>query len=98
MCQVDIKNGDTRIDPCIREMIKNINALKNGLSDYEIVACCCGHRKYPMTIIIKAEKDYPKRKEDLIFDLVSGVEIPRKRKFYKRDKKGVYYIPEVIKK
>ena len=31
-----------------------------------------------------------------IFDLISEVDIPRKKKFYKKDKQGYYYIPEVI--
>ena len=54
-----------------------------------IVACCCGHGKYPMTIIIEGINGNH-------FDLVSGVSIPRKKRFYKRDKQGYYYIPEVI--
>jgi len=30
------------------------------------------------------------------WDLISNNIIPRKRKFYKKDKQGYYYIPEVI--
>ena len=29
------------------------------------------------------------------FDLVSGIKIPRKKRFYKRDRSGRYFIPEV---
>jgi len=31
-----------------------------------------------------------------IFDLISNKIIPRKKRFYKIDKQGYYYIPEVI--
>ena len=41
-----------------------------------------------MTIIMKD-------KLGLFFDTVSSKVIPRKKKFYKKDKQGVYYIPEV---
>lgn len=82
------KTSNTQIDKCMRKFIEHLEvSLKK---DYKILACCCGHKKYPMTIII--EDDYKKR-----FDLVSGIYINRKRKFYKRDKQGYYYIPEVNK-
>jgi hypothetical protein len=32
------------------------------------------------------------------YDLVSGKIIPRNIRFYKRDKKGLYYIPESLEK
>ena len=54
------------------------------------VACCCGHGKYPMTILIKSE--YGK-----IIEIVSDKEIPRKRNFYRKDKQEYYFIPEAIK-
>jgi hypothetical protein len=56
--------------------------------DVEIVACCCGHKRYPMSIIIKTDDGQG-------IDIVSDTLIPRKRNFYKRDKKGYYYIPEI---
>lgn len=43
-----------------------------------------------MSIVV--EDDYGNN-----FDLISGINIPRKRKFYRKDKKtGLYYIPEVV--
>lgn len=51
------------------------------------IACCCGHRKYPMTIVIKDACG--------VFELLSGTPILRTRRFYKRDSEGYYYIPEV---
>lgn len=53
------------------------------------VACCCGHGKYPMSIVIRDNLG--------VYELFSGKEIPRKKKFYKRDGDGYYYIPEVSK-
>jgi len=66
--------------------------LNRGLKSHlEIVACCCGHHgKHPMTIVV-----YNKSKS-FYFDMVSGKKIPRKKKFYKKDKQGYYYIPEVV--
>lgn len=79
MCQWN-KWGDTRIDPCMRNLIKYIP---------NTFACCCGHGKYPMTIVVKNVKGE-------FLDIVSGIIIPRSKRFYKRDNHGVYYIPEVI--
>lgn len=88
MCKVDIKNGNTRIDPCMRELIKNLKISLNG--DYKTLACCCGHGRYPMTLVIGIEVG------EMRWEIMSGKYIPRKKKFYKRDKKGYYYIPEVL--
>lgn len=84
MCKKTNYKGtsNTRIDECMRTLITNLN-----VKGIKTVACCCGHGKYPMTIIVEGH-----------YDLVSGKFIPRKRKFYKRDKEGFYYIPEVIEK
>lgn len=53
------------------------------------LGCCCGHGKYPMTIVIE--------RYGLIEEVISGKEIPRKKEFYKMDCEGFYYIPETIK-
>ena len=82
------KTSNTRIDKCMVNFIGNLNAR---FTDLITVGCCCGHFRYPMTIICRSSNGR-------IFDLVSGVTIPRKRNFYKKDKLGYYYIPEIIKK
>lgn len=87
MCKFNPKNNSRFIDPCMVTFIDNLNNLL--LENMEIVACCCGHNKYPMTIVISAGYGN--------YDLVSGKSIPRKKKFYKKDKQDNYYIPEVIK-
>ena len=87
MCKFVNNTKHSRIDKCMKELIKNIDLIKK--EHFKIVGCCCGHKKYPTTIIIK-DKGYN------IWDLVSGIEIPRARKFYFKDKQGYYFIPEVI--
>jgi hypothetical protein len=102
MCKLNKKSGLKRIDPCMRQIIKNINIffyLKE--TSFVINACCCGHGKYSPTIVVT---DYSRGIKTLegeyyykTFDFLSGVEIPRKKRFYKKDKDGYYYIPEVVK-
>jgi hypothetical protein len=88
MCEkTNYKTPNVRIDKCMRDFIRNLDQGFNGT--YQIMACCCGHKKYPMTIVVKNRRGQ-------IFDLISNVDIPRTRRFYKRDKEGFYYIPEVI--
>lgn len=91
MCKKkQFKYCPSEIDPCIRNFIHILNDLLDR-SAIKIVACCCGHFKYPMTIVVK---DMLSGKT---FDLISSKTIPRKKKFYKKDKQGYYYIPETIK-
>ena len=78
------KNPNNRIDKCMRPLIKLLE--KDGYKN--IVACCCGHCKYPMTIIVKLSNG-------LHQELFTGIHILRKKKFYKRDDEGYYYIPEL---
>ena len=81
MCKkTQFKYCPSTIDKCMRNIIKIIPGT---------FACCCGHGKYPMTIVC----DWA----GTIFEIMSYTEIPRKRKFYKKDKQGYYYIPEVVK-
>ncbi len=88
MCDHNSKSGLKRIDPCMRAIIKNLEYLK-----VRTLACCCGHKKYPMTIIVDIgiSKVMP-------LEIFSNMMIERKKKFYKKDKQGHYYIPETIKK
>ena len=83
MCKFNPKNEGRRLDPCIRILIDNM------MDNCNTVASCCGHGKYPMTIICEMNGEY--------FDIVSDTEIPRSKRFYKKDKQGYYYIPEVQK-
>lgn len=52
---------------------------------------CCGHGKYDMSIVYQLINGKAR-------ELISGAYIERRRKFYKKDKQGYYYIPEASKK
>ncbi len=79
-----IKDGDSRIDPCMRPLIKELQ--QKGITT---LGSCCGHGKYPPTVVIERDGAH--------VELFSGAVIPRARRFYMRDGDGVYYIPEVTK-
>jgi len=99
MCK-KLKGVHNRIDKCMKHII-------DILEEYGIktLACCCGHSKYKMTIVISypikgkklVKNKFVETKTPLNFELISGEYLPRKRKFYKKDKGGFYYIPECIK-
>jgi hypothetical protein len=97
MCELNKKSGNKRIDPCIRNFIKRLNLVFDKMSGnkrFRTVASCCGHGKYPMTIVC----EYYDRKSgyQTFIEFISGKEILRNKRFYKRDKQGYYYIPEII--
>jgi len=74
--------NDIRIDPCMKKILIPIRD-----SGIRTLACCCGHNKYPMTIVYETSTG-PE-------EWFSGVKIPRKKRFYVKDSEGFYYIPEV---
>ena len=84
MCKKkQFKYCPSRLDECMINLVEHMQEIYGA----QTVACCCGHKKYHITLLIKSYGN--------IYDLFSGVEIPRKKKFYKKDKKGYYFIPEV---
>lgn len=86
------KIPNTRIDVCIKPFIK---WLKNK---HILVASCCGHGKYPLTVIVKEGISMMPigQKNKIVFrEIISQKIIPRTRNFYKKDSEGYYYIPEV---
>lgn len=92
MCKFNPKSGNKRIDPCMKKVCQ----IFEKYSGCKVLMCCCGHGKYHRTLIYR-EKDkwhcgFP------IIELYSGIELFRKKRFYKKDKQGYYYIPEVVKK
>lgn len=84
---VDDELKHIRVDSCIRHLPY---VLSN--SGFDVVASCCGHGKYPLTIICKNKR----RTKNNHYDLISGKDIPRTRNFYRLDSEGFYYIPEVV--
>ena len=85
MCK-KLKGIHNRIDKCMKPLIAFLK--REG---YDTRGCCCGHGKYPMTVLAT----HPLLKGQGV-ELLSGTLIQRKRIFYKRDKQGYYFIPEVI--
>jgi hypothetical protein len=65
-----------------------------NIQGYKTVACCSGHDKYPMTVVV----EYMTNGKPSYIELFSGKIIPRKRRYYLKDKDGLYYIPEVQKR
>lgn len=80
MCKI---HNPSRIDRCMKNLVFRMKSY--GI---KTLACCCGHKKYPMTIIVKDCVG--------IYDIVSDIALTRKKRFYVKDKQGYYYIPEVI--
>jgi len=83
-----------KVDSCMANFINKLNGKRIGI---KTIACCCGHLKYKPTIVCKDKKKihvlvYSKDLSRPIVDII----IPRTRNFYKTDKPGYYYIPEVI--
>jgi len=72
------------MDKCMKNL--SLYLKEDGI---KVLGSCCGHGKYPPTIICNSDGKN--------IELFSGKEIPRKRNFYKLNKNGVYFIPEVIK-
>ena len=89
MCKKkQFKYCPSEIDECMKKVVDFINVFGKKRT----LASCCGHKKYPMTIVVDIglSKRVP-------FEIFSGEYLPRQRKFYKKDKQGYYYIPETLK-
>lgn len=74
-----------KVDKCLSGLLCFIN----GNTPFKTLGSCCGHGKYPISIVCKSPFGFN-------IDICSGKIIPRKRKFYRMDKEGYYYIPEVV--
>ena len=90
------KSNNQRIDPCLRKTIK---FLQDGFN-FHTLACCCGHGKYKPTLVYQSSNGdifaavIP---EHLPAYLLQGtVRMPRKKRFYKRDTDGIFFIPEAM--
>ena len=82
--KIPIGNRNPRIDQSMVNLIEMINKTTH----HKTLGCCCGHGKYPMTIVVKDVVG--------VYELISGKSIPRKTRFYLKDKEGFYYIPETL--
>src|SRR5262245_60070810 len=53
MCKLNRKNGGRSRDPCMRHLLVFLKLyLKEG---YKTVASCCGHGRYPMTVVVQED-------------------------------------------
>lgn len=75
-----------RIDKCLKPIL-------TFLREHQIItyASCCGHNKYPRTIVYRA-------KDGHIRELFTGEFLGEKKRFYRKDENGYYYIPELCTK
>jgi len=80
MCE-KTKHMRKNIDPCMRDGIRHLQ--ENGVVT---VSSCCGHGKYPPTIIALIDGVY--------YEILTRTRIDRIKRFYKRDNQGYYFVPE----
>lgn len=78
-----IAGKNVRLDPCIVSLIQVLN--DDGI---RTLACCCGHDRYEPTVVATDGKK--------IYEVGTGIVIPRIRRFYSKDKDGFFFIPECV--
>jgi hypothetical protein len=94
MCQkrsttrVKVDGKTVRVDACLKDLIPLIDSL---LPHQDLLGSCCGHNRYPLTIIVRS------RRSGRVEELISNIIILRKRNIYRMDSNGFYYVPEVSK-
>ena len=96
MCKFNPKNDSRRIDPCMKNIIEWLG------NKHRTLDCCCGHGKYPPTIIIKEISGIPRTIKFIevysgkVLREIKNFKDKYPKKFYKKDKQGYYYIPETL--
>lgn len=91
MCQ-KLSYCNRKIDSCIQNEVEKINR-----TGFNSISSCCGHKKYEKTIVIR-------RKNNSVIEFFTGIILkPYNPKFdkrhniyYKKDKQGFYFIPELV--
>ena len=78
------------IDKCMEDEIRKMIA-----SGTETIGCCCGHGKYPKTVIYRARSGAAVSYFTSTF-LLSKDGSHKKRNFYVMDDEGFYYIPKTF--
>ena len=90
MCKKkQFKYCPSEIDECMRPFIRWLK------EKHVTMSCCCGHGRYPMTVVVKEGIRDGLDRKIIYREIFSQRIIPRTRKFYKKDKQGYYYLPEV---
>lgn len=86
MCEFRPKARGSGIDPCMESVVK----FFEDWAGVDMVMCCCGHGVYPMTIIVRLP-------DGSFREIFSGATFPPgTKRFYRRDKNGMYYVPETL--
>ena len=78
-------------DKCMKGLIKFIK----DKTRFDPIMSCCGHGRYAPSLIVRdpAVAEFSR----CPFDIFSGVQFKHnQKKFYKKDKDGYYFIPEII--
>ena len=78
-----------RIDKCMRETVERIN--KEGT--YRTLASCCGHGKFPKTIVVKEKET----KNILEYYTKIRLQVKKRNRYYRKDKDGFYFIPKLYR-
>ena len=99
MCEKIISEGSARnIDPCLEKELEEIRDTFPRFNEkFRMKMSCCGHFKYSKTLVVQ------NRGSKVCFEWFSGTSLEGTKRsdtrepFYKRDKGGYYYIPEVDK-
>lgn len=75
-----------RIDSCLVNIVQDIN-LEGQL---KTILSCCGHDKYPATIIVRNKKGE-------IFEFFTRKKLikQKRHRYYKRDVEGYYFVPQL---
>ena len=87
MKEVAIEGKSISVDSCIADHVKRINEEHKG--SLITLGCCCGHGKYPSTIVVKGLIS------GIICEFFSNIVIPRTRNLYYKDNEGIFHLPEV---
>lgn len=96
MCEKIISKSCARnIDPCLIDEIDIVRQFPRFDSRFKILMSCCGHKKYLRSLVVQ------NKGSGAVFEWYTGVSLTRTKRrdsrapFYKRDKEGHYYLPEV---
>ncbi len=97
MCEKIITKGSAKnIDPCLVEELETIkNTFPRFKEKFKMIMSCCGHGKYPKTLIIQNKFSMCFFEWFSDISLTSTKRSDTRKPFYKRDSNGYYYIPEV---
>lgn len=79
-------NCSAKIDECLYKDVMRLNKLGKPT-----LASCCGHGRYKKSIVILCRDDITRK------EYYSNKIIPRWNRFYRKDKEGYYFIPEIEK-